>query len=188
MERTLVTVTKADQETAKKIIAWVLAKKGSGEKLSDYWWNLSLAISSGAVDHRSANLVASAVVCWNKEQAQIAENLSRPSAPVGKVGERLVLNLKLIRCIPHEGNYGTTYIQGFQDEAGNDFTWFGSSPLRYGEEKGYNPVSVGDTVTVKGSVKEHSVYKGRKQTILARVALFVPKPPKVAAPVEAVQA
>ena len=62
-----------------------------------------------------------------------------------------------------DGFYGTTWINVMRDADGNVIAYKGSACL--GQK--------GDTFKVKGTVKEHTLYKGTKQTVINR--------PKVAA-------
>ena len=172
-ERIHLDVTLADQKLAQDAIAWVLSWEKEGRKLSDYEWNLLAAVKSELVDHRSANLVASAIPSYRRYLGKQQELASLPpSNHVGKVGERLVLTLKITRIFTHNGDFGCTFIHGLRDEAGNDFVWFGSTLLTSAD--GSKRYEAGSTVTVKGTVKAHGEYKGRKQTTLSRVALYTP--------------
>lgn len=61
------------------------------------------------------------------------------------------------------------YLHKFKDEHGNIFTWKTSDPLGYWDEHGqWVHIDEGTQVTIKGTVKEHSEYKGIKQTVLTR--------------------
>jgi hypothetical protein len=179
-ERVQIDVTIADQKLAQDCVAWILGWESDGRKLSDYEWNLLTAVKAGFVNHRTANLVASAIPSYRRYLGKLQEMASLPpSSHVGKVGERLTLTLKITRIFTHEGDFGCTFIHGFRDEAGNDYVWFGSSLLSDASGKRFE---AGSTVTVKGTVKGHNEYKGRKQTQLTRVALYTPPAPKVRKP------
>jgi hypothetical protein len=102
----------------------------------------------------------------------IAENVDNAafagkSEYVGKIGERLTIKGKVVRVAsfvrPCFGSYGneTVWVVSIRDEVGNVFVTktpsFGHSTQK------------GDTVALKGTVKEHSEWKGEKQTVLQRV-------------------
>jgi hypothetical protein len=179
-ERIRIDVTLADQKLAQECVAWVLGWEADGRKLSDYEWNVLTAVKAGLVNYRTANLVASILPSYRRHMGQLQERAALPpSNHVGTVGERLILTLTITRIFTHEGEFGCTFIHGFRDEAGNDLVWFGSSQLTEADGKRHE---VGDTVTVKGTVKGHNEYKGRKQTQLSRVALYTPPAPKVRKP------
>lgn len=56
------------------------------------------------------------------------------------------------------GIYGTTSIHTMLDEKGNVFKWFASSER----------LEIGTLYNVRGTVKVHDEYKGRKETVLTR--------------------
>lgn len=78
---------------------------------------------------------------------------------VGTVGQRETFsNLICVRCPSFESDYGRVYVNTFEDADGNILIWKTGS---------YN-AEVGDKVTLMGTVKDHSEYRGTKQTILSR--------------------
>ncbi len=62
-----------------------------------------------------------------------------------------------------ENDFGVTGIHKLVDMSGNDLTWFAS---------GGRVIDDGSTVWIAGSVKDHSEFNGRKQTILSRVVVL----------------
>lgn len=81
---------------------------------------------------------------------------------VGSVGERLDLNLTVKQIVElSKGAYGVSYFHVFTDDKGNEFTW-NTTSKRLEENTLY---------TLRGTVKAHSKYKGRKQTTLTRCAV-----------------
>lgn len=89
-----------------------------------------------------------------------------PSQYVGQVGERLDLVVTFKKRstyeIPSYAGWGTDTvgINVFKDDAGNCFIWKSTSAF-------FN-IAEGSQVRLRGTVKEHSDYKGTKQTILQR--------------------
>lgn len=89
-----------------------------------------------------------------------------PSQYVGQVGERLDLVVTFKKRstyeIPIYAGWGTDTvgINVFRDDAGNCFIWKSTSAF-------FN-IAEGSQVRLRGTVKEHSDYKGTKQTILQR--------------------
>ena len=81
---------------------------------------------------------------------------------VGELKQRMTMNLTLKRVFSYESSYGyhssTVYINSFEDANGNVFIWKTASWC--GEES--------KTYEVTGTVKDHSEYKGTKQTILTK--------------------
>lgn len=85
----------------------------------------------------------------------------------GDIGSRLTLTLHIDRVFQHTfyrnmGYYGSevSYMYLMSDAAGNQYKW--STSKEYEEDS---------TVTFKATVKEHSEYKGIKQTVLTRCTL-----------------
>lgn len=89
-----------------------------------------------------------------------------PSQYVGQVGDRLDLVVTFKKRstydIPSYAGWGTDTvgINVFRDDAGNCFIWKSTSAF-------FN-IAEGSKVRLRGTVKEHSDYKGTKQTILQR--------------------
>ena len=85
------------------------------------------------------------------------------SKHVGEVGQRIKLELTYLGSAHFEVRFGWAtqemYIHNFVDENGNKFIW--KSGCYVSGEKG-------EKTTVTGTIKEHSEYKGEKQTVLTR--------------------
>lgn len=98
----------------------------------------------------------------NSEISLIVSNKLYPggiSNYVGQVGERLLLTLTVIKNISLGSSYGKpTIMHIFHDEDQNEFIWI----------TGARNWPVETVKTIKGTVKEHKIYKGSKQTILTR--------------------
>jgi flavodoxin len=85
---------------------------------------------------------------------------------IGKVGERLELELTVVRVASYEtvpyGSYSrntvTRYVITMRDAQGNVVVWFAD----YGRTQG-------EQLKLRGTVKEHSQYEGEAQTIIQRV-------------------
>jgi len=90
---------------------------------------------------------------------------------IGEVKQRLELTLTVERMIdlPDYG-YGSSTIFIMKDADGNAFSWkTGSIPMVGGMFLNHYP---GCTVTLKGTVKDHELYRGVNQTVLARCKLM----------------
>lgn len=77
----------------------------------------------------------------------------------GSIKDKVDLNVKLIRRCSYDTMYGTTYVYTFEDDQGHQLVWKTGTWLE--QDKG-------DEVTLKGTIKAHSEYKGIKQTELTR--------------------
>lgn len=89
---------------------------------------------------------------------------------VGEVGEKLTVSVQYIGSPYFErkcfGGYGTEtcYINTFKDSNGNKIVWKTTKNVGVKVEEG-------QTVTITATVKEHSDYKGEKQTSVIRLKI-----------------
>lgn len=79
---------------------------------------------------------------------------------VGEIGQRLDLSLTVHHIIPLETNYGKSTMHIMFDDRGNEFIWTTAAKT----------LIAGNRYELRGTVKEHRVYKGKNQTILNRCA------------------
>ncbi len=140
------------------------------EKVVDYWiehetpaefeHNCRVAVLSGTLRHQG--LVAYAAKMWFDsvtEQAAAPESLSQY---VGEIGKREVFNLTVKSLFSYDTQYDITTMIIFSDQQGNCLVWKASG----------NPgLTVGESYSVKSTVKNHTEYKGTKQTLLTRCAI-----------------
>ena len=91
-----------------------------------------------------------------KKQAFMA-TLSNEYA--GDVGDKITTEATVERVTGFDGQYGYMYVYNFKDVQGRVLVWFTSKAL---------DVNEGDTITIKGTIKKLSEYKGIKQTVLTR--------------------
>ena len=92
-----------------------------------------------------------------KKQAFMA-TLSNEYA--GSVGDKITTEATLTRYSMFDSDYGVMYVYNFKDVQGHVLVWF--------TKKAITAVNEGDTITIKGTVKKLSEYKGIKQTVLTR--------------------
>lgn len=94
---------------------------------------------------------------------------------VGTIGKREVFTATVKALPTWDSQWGTTICHIMEDADGNTLVWKSGSTFRVqreGEEAGVRrAVDVGDTVTFKATVKEHSARRGECQTIVTRAAL-----------------
>lgn len=81
-----------------------------------------------------------------------------PSQFVGSIGERLEINVKVVKVIPIENNYGKSYIYLFMDENQNYYSWITSSTKFLTQTNNF--------FKIRGTIKEHYIYKNVKTTKL----------------------
>ena len=83
---------------------------------------------------------------------------------VGNIGERIEINVEVIQAIhleqDHYGNKKILHI--FQDDLLNEYVWITQAKT----------LIVGDRLKIRGTVKEHKIYRNKKQTILTRCTIL----------------
>ena len=89
-----------------------------------------------------------------------AEDETTPSEWVGTIGEKYLDTVTFVRKGWCDTRFGGSNIYSFKDEAGNELTWFTSTLL---------DKEVGEVFKIRGTIKSHNEYKGKKSTILTRV-------------------
>jgi hypothetical protein len=130
---------------------------------SDFIYNLQTIMAQKACPFRMFPFVAAGVQMYIKSLEEKAKKAAKANEHLGQVGARIEFNgLTIVRITPVEGEWGTTYITGFEDEKGNSIVWFASKRLG----------DVGKVVNIKATVKKHDTYEERKQTVVTRAALI----------------
>lgn len=92
---------------------------------------------------------------------------------IGQVGDKVQLTATYKKMFSYETHFTyhgeTNYIHQFETEDGNIIVWKTSCTIETVDEDGcYKPIPTGSKVALKGSIKAHEEYKGKKQTILTR--------------------
>ena len=119
-------------------------------------------------------IIAYAYVAYQKEiekdlKKAKEEEGKKDSNYVGNIGEKIQTELTFINSYSFDTEWGTSHIHKFQDQNGNIFIWKSSNSLGKWDEKGnYIHPEQGQTVKIKGTIKNHSEYAEAKQTILTR--------------------
>lgn len=156
-----------DTAKAKEVVEWLRSDHFDPEmrRLSDYEWNLSVAVGEKYVTWKQTGIVASAFACYDRFrgiQAEIKRSKLQ-SNHVGEVKERLtlILTVDIKRAI--ESDYGVSMFYVMHDVDGNKFICFYSGYTFEADEE--------DTIKIKGTVKKHELDRnGVKQTVLTRIA------------------
>ena len=80
---------------------------------------------------------------------------------VGTVGERIEIEVTVIAARRQDGYYGPSTVHHMEDAAGNRYIW----------NTGSKSWEVGDKRHIKGTVKDHKVFKNANTTILTRCSV-----------------
>lgn len=160
--------SKEATEMVDNALNWILNQETS----NDYMHNLKVACSLDDTHWGRFGLLVSLFPTFNREleyQAMKAEQerkskQERKSEHQGQVGSKLTIEVESVKCVTSwdscfDGYHTTTtYIWKIVDLQGNVYTWKSS---KWMDEE--NPPKV-----IKGTVKEHKVFREVKQTELTR--------------------
>ncbi len=143
---------------------------------SDYETNLSLVARQSVLKPNHAGILASAVTAHTRVLGREIEgrqrnekNVAQPSEYVGEVKQRVDLELVVQRVVETVSDYGALNYLIMRDQLNNLIVW------KTGAAAGVKP---GDKLKIRGTVKQHSEYRGEKQTVLTRCEIFEEWPVK----------
>ena len=81
-----------------------------------------------------------------------------PDKHVGEAGQRIELNVVVVKRAYYSSQYGVVYVVSMVDESGAMVV-----------SKGRFQAEVGERLKIKGSIKDHARYNGQMQSIIQRV-------------------
>lgn len=171
-------------DCAEATAAWEWCK--AIEASSDYDHNLRTIAHAGFVAIKWIGLAASMVAAYQRDlnrRAAEAAKAARGDGGVhlGKIGERLELEVEVIGSRTIEGYYGATQLLKFQADDGSQLMTFASgSGLRVPDGDSDREIKIGDKIRIRGTVKDHKSFQGQAETQLSRVALAPPPKAKKA--------
>jgi hypothetical protein len=143
---------------ADKAIEWAEAFGDDGAQLNDWQHNSRTIAQSDALEPRHLAIAASIVgVFWSKFVKPPA--IASVSNYVSAVGDKLTINVTLKAAI--RGERSTRHI--FEDRNGNVLVWFA-----FNEDFAADGLT-GESFDICCTVKNHSEYRGKKQTLVNRV-------------------
>lgn len=160
--------TQADRDTAAKAIEWAQGLPEDAVEASDYLYNVSLVVGAEYTTQRTAGIAASIIAAYHRELGrQVERAKDKASEHFGEIKKRADYTLTLVRHTGWDSQFGYTNLYVFRTPEGNLATWKSKNYIR-DPECYTREAAVGDTITVKATVKEHTEYKGTKQTVLTR--------------------
>lgn len=156
------------KEMVKSAITWINGQ----EAVNDYMHNLKTVCSLNYNPWNRIGILVSLFPTFNRDlevQAKKAEAEAKAkkeaqnSKHIGSIGDRIQITVQSVKCLTSwENTFGyyptTTYLYKIVDQEGNVFTWKTSNFI---DEENLPK-------TIKGTVKEHSEFRGVKQTVLTR--------------------
>lgn len=149
--------TQEDKEVASKVLEWM---KNLPMNVSCFQSNLRQIADNGFVSINNFGYACYAVVEYFKELAKKAELENNSSEYFGNVGDKVQIEISLVSKRDVQTSFGYSCYHTFKDTEGHTFVWGTSSRPA---------MRIGDTYKVKATIKEHSEFKGVKQTYLVRV-------------------
>lgn len=157
--------TEDDEQAAQRIIAWV---RTDMPKDSPYTNNLAVLFAEDEIfDPKRLPLVVSSYSAWHRAvQAQMKKTVQTAlpeSDWIGEQGERL-REMSVIydgSFVVGANAYSDVVLANFHTEQGHVLKWFTSRGIGARVERG-------ESLLLTGTVKEHTIYKGVRQTVLSR--------------------
>lgn len=121
-----------------------------------YMYNAKTAWLSEYCECRDFGLIASLVSVYlrEKEREEQRRSEARVSEFVGDVGDRIEFEVASAKVISYNDMWGTYYYL-LKDAKGNAYIWSTNKSIEGGD-------------VIKATVKQHSEYKGLKQTVITR--------------------
>ena len=150
---------------ARKIIEW----SKTLPNILGYNSNIKLILKQDCIsmEHKMLALAASSVLAYDRAiSSTSAEAQQPPSQFVGAVGDKLTMELQILRIMHFESQFGVKSLVIMKDDSGNRFKWLASRlPQVFDESEGKHMVC-------KFTIKEHSEYNTQKQTVATRLRLL----------------
>ena len=142
-----------------EVLAWIKSWDAKTISQSEFNHNVHKFISGGYVRSNMMGYITCLPTMYAKAMGQLKAKIAKSNEFLGEVGSKISAQVKVANIVYLSGRFGTTSLVMMEDEKGNSVKWFASS----------NPdVQIGDSFVIKGTVKEHSNYKGINQTMLTR--------------------
>ena len=144
-------------KTVQDAVAWLKDQEDN----SNYMHNLKVAVSLECIASKHFGILASLFPTFDRElerQDRIRRETEagKSSEWVGEIGKRITVKYSSAKTVTSwDTMFGTTYIWKIVGEDGNIYTW----------KTGNHMPEVGEVV---GTVKEHTEFRGVKQTELTR--------------------
>lgn len=148
-------------ELAQAAIEWAANLGEDGTVLNDYQHNIHVLAASGMIEFRSTGYASSIVGSYMREHDLFPKKEKKvvTSEHVGKVGDKIEREVEFTNSFYKHNVGGGFYIYKFTDADGNIFVWMTGNSV---------DADIGTKMKLRGSVKDHSEFKGEKNTILTR--------------------
>ena len=157
-------------QSTKSALEWIVSQ----DDKNSYMQNLKTICSDRYISSRDFGIAVSLPAAYNRylqnksyeERKKAQQEIDQTSSSFqGEIGQRMTVDASGFACVSSwDTIYGTTWLYKFTDMQGNIYVWYASSPVDVDEST---------SVSVTGTVKQHSEYQGIKQTVLTRCKVAV---------------
>jgi hypothetical protein len=143
--------------------------------------NIKAILESDYIHYKHMGIACYAPVAYKKAMMHKAEEnekneIKKLSNYFGNIGDKIQLELTIENRFSFEVCFGYNFswmnVYKFKDNQNNTFIWKTQNVLEYEKKTEYHTYleqyQIGDKITLKGTIKEHSEYKDEKQTVLTR--------------------
>lgn len=137
-------------------LAWIAANRDP--VINDYLHDLAELLSSNTLMPDELDRAASLLVTFQRDNVKKAPEPTKSKEHFGDVGVREVFKLELLRVSTHRNDWGPVYLHVFKDPLERTAVWWASRKA----------LKAGKFYTLKCTVKEHTLYRGKPQTVLTR--------------------
>ena len=97
---------------------------------------------------------------WLPKKYWSKPSVTFPSKFIGEVGEKITVKLTFDNFFGFDTQFGFCVIKKFKDDNGNIFTTTSNNKL-------FNDLEIGDSVSMEVKVKQHKEYRGENQTVFS---------------------
>lgn len=155
-------VDDADRETARASIAYFRerhAKALAAGRAHDFDQTVAANLDDGRVQTGTHRIVGAVMGMWMKAQATRGDQVgSAPGHHLGQVGQKVDLEVAVLKIATVWGNWGASYAVHMQAGDGARVTWFTARPH----------MREGRTYRLRGTIKDLREFAGMPQTVVTR--------------------
>ena len=164
------------EEEAINAIEWIKSLSEDEVNKSSYLFNIRQIIDAEYCTGRHFGFLTSLIPSYNKSEYKrlldIKNGDTKVSDYVGNVGDKINVKLTYLNSYNYCTQFGNSYIHLFVDDNGNVFKWSTNSKLEYTVKDNKSKLSQSycldkcAIIQLTGKIKNHSEYRGQKQTVL----------------------
>lgn len=145
---------------------------------SEWLYNISILMDAKYITSKHVGILCSIVTMGLRAIQDVAERPVVKDKPVesqhiGRVGDKIDINVTVTDVRFVDSDWGGSWLITMQDEHANIIKWFSSNEVFHHLPDVYktNDDVVGHIFSLRGSIKKHEEYKGKKSTVVTRAKL-----------------